>query len=109
MVEIEAESSAFGEDESPPQAKTSFLTSTGTREYFEAFQKRDFLEKLAQETGGNYYTVSDVERLPEEILYTQSQTSIVEVLDLWDMPFNFLLLMALLFCEWILRKRQGLI
>ncbi len=109
VVEIEVESSAFGEDESPPQAKTSFLTSTGTREYFEAFQKRDFLEKLAQETGGNYYTVSDVESLPEEILYTESQTSIVEVLDLWDMPFNLLLLMALLFGEWILRKRRGLI
>ena len=109
VVEIEAESSAFAEDESPPGAKTSFFTSTGTREYFEAFQKRDFLEKLAQETGGNYYTVSDVEELPEEILYTESQTSIVEVLDLWDMPFNLLLLMALLFGEWILRKRRGLI
>jgi hypothetical protein len=108
-VEIKAESSALAESDKDRQAKTSFLTSTGSREYFEAFQKKDFLEKLAQETGGNYYTASDVESLPEEILYTQSQTSVIEVLDLWDMPFNFLLLMALLFGEWILRRREGMI
>ncbi|MCH7804767.1 MAG: hypothetical protein IH937_11860, partial [Acidobacteria bacterium] len=108
-VEIKAKASALTGSDKDRQAKTSFLTSTGSREYFEAFQKKDFLEKLAQETGGNYYTASDVERLPEEILYTQSQTSVIEVLDLWDMPFNFLLLMALLFGEWILRRREGLI
>ena len=108
-VEIMAQANALAEDEKDRQAKTSFLTSTGSREYFEAFQEKDFLQKLAQETGGNYYTVSDVERLPEEILYTQSQTSVIEVLDLWDMPFNLLLLMALLFGEWILRRREGLI
>ncbi len=108
-VEIKAESGALAESDRDRQAKTSFLTSTGSREYFEAFQKKDFLEKLAQETGGNYYTASEVESLPEEILYTQSQTSVVEVLDLWDMPFNLLLLMALLFGEWILRRREGMI
>ena len=108
-VEVKATASALAESDQDRQAKTFFLTSTGSREYFEAFQKKDFLEKLAQETGGNYYTASDVERLPEEILYTQSQTSVIEVLDLWDMPFNLLLLMALLFGEWILRRREGMI
>jgi hypothetical protein len=31
----------------------------------------------------------------------------VEVLDLWNMPFNFLFLMGLVFAEWIVRKRRG--
>ncbi|MDA2934330.1 glutamine amidotransferase [Acidobacteria bacterium AH-259-D05] len=107
-VQIQAEAKALEGHNSRP-ATTSFLTSTGSREYFDAFQKKDFLQKLALETGGNYYTISEAERLPEEILYTQSQTSVIEVLDLWDMPFNLFLLMALLFAEWILRKRHGFI
>jgi len=107
-VNVTAEAKALEGTETAP-ASTSFLTSTGSREYFEAVQKKDFLEKLALETGGNYYTLSDVDRLPEEILYTQSQTSVIEVLDLWDMPFNLFLITALLFAEWILRKRLGII
>jgi uncharacterized membrane protein len=107
-VEVTAQAKALeGTDTAP--ASTSFLTSTGSREYFDAFQKKDFLEKLALETGGNYYTLSDADRLPEEILYTQSQTSVIEVLDLWDMPFNLFLMTALLFAEWTLRKRHGVI
>ena len=107
-VEVTAQAKAL-EGTSTGPASTSFLTSTGSREYFDAFQKKDFLEKLALETGGNYYTISDADRLPEEILYTQSQTSVIEILDLWDMPFNLFLMTALLCAEWILRKRQGII
>ena len=105
-VEVAAQAKTLGETDST-RATTSFLTSTGSREYFDAFQKKDFLEKLALETGGNYYTIADADRLPEEILYTQSQTSVIEVLDLWDMPFNLFLMTALLFAEWVLRKRHG--
>ena len=107
LVEIQAEARALERDTLQGSGQTHFLTSTGSREYFEAVQKPDFLRKLAQQTGGNYYTLSEAERLPEEILYTQSQASVTEVLDLWDMPFNFLVLLALLLGEWIMRKRHG--
>ncbi|MFQ5928705.1 MAG: glutamine amidotransferase [Acidobacteriota bacterium] len=109
LVQIQAEANALQKNNHHLHAKTSFVTATGSREFFEAVQKKDFLQKLAQETGGNYYAVSEAERLPQEIVYTESQASVIEVLDLWDMPFNFLLLIALLFGEWILRKRHGLI
>ena len=91
------------------QATTSFLCVTGNREYFDAVQKKDFLRKIAQETGGDYYNISSVRRLPQEILYTPAQSSVVEVLDLWDMPINLLLLLALLIAEWLIRKRYGLV
>ena len=107
-VEVRAQAKALERTDTAP-ASTSFLTSTGSREYFEAFQNKDFLERLALETGGHYYTIADTDRIPEEILYTQSQTSIIEVLDLWDMPFNLFLMTALLFAEWILRKKYGAI
>ncbi|MFQ5738103.1 MAG: glutamine amidotransferase [Acidobacteriota bacterium] len=90
-------------------AASSFLTSTGVREYFDAAQKKDFLQRLARETGGNYYTLDDVANLPEEIVYSQKQASRVEVLDLWNMPVNLLLLLSLLIGEWVLRKKHGAI
>ncbi len=90
-------------------ATVSFMTATGAREYFEPAQRKDFLTKLAKDTGGSYYTLDTVSNLPEEIVYTERKTSTVEVLDLWDMPFNLLLLLGLLITEWVLRRRHGTI
>ncbi|MEE2821594.1 MAG: glutamine amidotransferase [Acidobacteriota bacterium] len=91
------------------ETDTAFLTSTGSQEYFEAFQKKDFLEKLALETGGSYYTVSETDQIPEQIMYTKSHTSVIKILDIWDMPFNLFVMISLLSAEWILRRRYGLI
>jgi uncharacterized membrane protein len=88
-------------------ANGHFLVTAGDVEYYDPVQKVDFLRRLAQETGGRYYPVSQMERLPQEVSYVESEASIVEVLDLWDMPINLLLLVGLLGTEWILRKRWG--
>jgi hypothetical protein len=90
-------------------ATSSFLTSTGSREYFEAAQHVDLLRRLSEETGGRYYSIDDAGQIPEEILYTEKQATTVEVLDLWDMPFNFLLILSLLGAEWIWRRKHGTI
>ncbi|HSR69341.1 MAG TPA: glutamine amidotransferase [Acidobacteriota bacterium] len=90
-------------------ASAHFIAAGGAREYFDPVRKTDFLRKLAKETGGNYYSLSQVDDLPEEIVYTPSTASVVEVKPLWDMPINLLLLLALAGSEWVLRKRQGAI
>lgn len=109
QVSVTADSRSSSDDQSFGKASTTFLTDTGIREYFEPVQKRDFLARLSEETGGRYYSLDDVSVLPEEIVYTERQSSNVEILDLWDMPINFLILMGLLIGEWILRKRYGTI
>ena len=108
-VSVEATTRSNRSPESFGQASTTFLTETGAREYFDPAQKRDFLERLSEQTGGRYYPLAEVSRLPEEIVYTERQSSNVEVLDLWDMPINFALLLGLLIGEWVLRKRYGAI
>jgi uncharacterized membrane protein len=84
-----------------------FECETGWREYFDSTQKEDFLRGISAATGGRYYTLADVGTLPEEVVYSGGQTSTVEVLDLWNMPVNFLLLLGLLSAEWIVRRRWG--
>ena len=46
--------------------------------------------------------------LPEDIAYTDTESSRLEEKDLWDMPGLFLLIVGLASAEWMLRKRKGL-
>ncbi len=108
-VSVKAGKRAGGPAESYGEGSSAFLTETGTREYFEPAQRRDFLERLAKETGGRYYTLQEASKIPEEIVYTESRASRVEVLDLWDMPVNLMLLIGLLCGEWFARRRFGVI
>ncbi len=106
-VRVQAAQTGADSDQDYGQARASFLVGTASREYFNSAQKVDFLQRLARESGGRYYDLDTVANLPEEIVYTQHHSSVVEILDLWDMPFNFLLLLGLLGAEWICRKKYG--
>lgn len=77
-------------------------------EYFGAAMRPAVLERIARETGGRYYTPSTVESLANDMMYTQSGTTVVERKDLWDMPAVFLLLIGLVAGEWGYRRKRGL-
>ena len=66
------------------------------------------LERLAEETGGQFYTRETVARLPEDMSYTEGGTTVRERRDLWDMPIIFLLLIGVVGSEWGYRKLRGL-
>ncbi|MCS6805488.1 MAG: glutamine amidotransferase [Acidobacteriota bacterium] len=89
-------------------ATTAFFVGDQRREYYQAHQHAAFLRHLAEETGGRYYTSMTVERLPEEISYTNRPSAMRVRKELWDMPINFLLLIGLAGAEWLLRKKYGL-
>ncbi len=78
------------------------------REFFGAERRTGLLRRIAEETGGRFYTAETVDRLPEDIVYTERGITTTERLDLWDMPIVFLLLAGLLAAEWTLRRRRGL-
>ncbi|HEX7120098.1 MAG TPA: hypothetical protein VF212_14990 [Longimicrobiales bacterium] len=77
-------------------------------EYFEAGMREPLLRRIAEETGGRFYTPADVAALPEDITYTGAGTAVVEEHDLWDMPAIFLTLLTLLATEWLWRHRRTL-
>jgi hypothetical protein len=84
------------------------LVSDLNREYYSAAQNSDLLKRIAAETGGKYYTPDQTQSLLDDLTYRQTPYSERVTKDLWDMPVNFLLLVALLSAEWFLRKREGL-
>ena len=86
-----------------------FRREDGVAENFRPEQNRELLEKLAEQTGGRYWTLDEVSGLPDEIRFSQAGITSREIMDLWDMPVLFILLLSLRAAEWLLRRRWGLV
>lgn len=87
----------------------TFRREDGVAENFGAAQNKDLLEKLAEDTNGNYYTPSKAGRLPEEIAVSEAGISAHDNLDIWDMPILFLLVILIRGGEWLLRRKWGVV
>lgn len=77
-------------------------------EYFDAEMRASLLERIADETGGRFYTPATIGTLPEDVSFTESGTTVHEERDLWDMPVLFLMLVGLIAAEWGYRRQRGL-
>jgi hypothetical protein len=82
--------------------------SAGDGEYFDAAMRSSLLKRVAEETGGHFFTPSDASALPEAISYSGRGVTVVEERELWDMPVILILLLALIGGEWGLRRKLGL-
>jgi hypothetical protein len=78
-------------------------------EYFDAEMRAPLLQRIAKETGGRFYTPATVGTLPEDVALSKHGVTVVNQMDLWDMPAVFLLLVALVTAEWSYRKARGLV
>ena len=81
----------------------------GVAEYFHPERNAGLLSRLASQTGGRYWELDELDDLPGEIRFSEAGITTREVLDLWNMPALFLLLLALRGGEWVLRKRWGVV
>jgi hypothetical protein len=82
--------------------------SAGDAEYFDAEMRASLLRRVAEETGGRFFTPADVSGLPEAIGFSGRGVTVVEERDLWDMPAMLLLLLGLIAAEWGYRRKRGL-
>ena len=78
------------------------------REFTDAEMRRTLLERISRETGGRFYTPATVGALAEDIAMSKHGVTVVNQMDLWDMPVIFLLLVGLVSAEWAYRRQRGL-
>ncbi len=83
-------------------------SSAGDSEYFDATMRAPLLKRIAEETGGRFFTPDNAAGLPEAIAISGRGVTVVEERDLWDMPVLLLLLIALTGAEWSYRRARGL-
>ena len=87
----------------------SFQRMDGVAENFHTEQNRELLERLATQTGGQYWKPSDAGKLAGAVPYSEAGVTMRETKDLWNMPIVFLVLIVLRFSEWWLRRKWGIV
>jgi uncharacterized membrane protein len=87
----------------------TFQRMDGVAENFHTEQNRELLERLASQTGGQYWKPDDVSRLAASIPFSEAGVTMRETRDLWDLPLVFLVLLLLRFSEWWLRRKWGIV
>ena len=87
----------------------TFQRMDGVAENFHTEQNRPLLENLAAQTNGRYWRPQDLSKLASEIPYSDAGITVREAKNLWNMPFVFLVILALLSSEWLLRRKWGVV
>jgi uncharacterized membrane protein len=82
--------------------------SAGDSEYFDAAMRAPLLKRIAEETGGRFFTPDNVAGLPEAVSYSGRGVTVVEERELWDMPIVLFALVLLIAAEWGFRRSRGL-
>jgi len=77
-------------------------------EMFGATMREGLLRRLAEETGGRFYTPATVSALPRDVAYTKAGTTVVERKDLWGIPVLFIVMLGFLGAEWAYRRARNL-
>lgn len=94
--------------DAPLEDSTFLAVADLNAEFFGAEMRRPLLQRIADETGGRFYTPATMKTLPEDIAMTKRGVTVINQMDLWDMPIVLVLLVGLLSGEWAYRRRRGL-
>jgi hypothetical protein len=87
----------------------TFQRMDGVAENFHTEQNRELLERLAAQTGGQYWKPADLGKLAGAIPFSEAGVTVRETRDLWNLPVVFFILIALRFSEWWLRRKWGIV
>lgn len=77
-------------------------------EFFDPTMHAGPLQRIAEETGGRFYTPETAQGLVEDIRYAGRGVTTLEERELWNMPIILILLMGLVCAEWGYRRAVGL-
>jgi len=87
----------------------TFQRMDGVAENFHTEQNRDLLERLATQTGGQYWKPAELGKLAAAIPFSEAGVTMRDTKELWDLPLVFLVLLLLRFSEWWLRRKWGIV
>ena len=77
-------------------------------EFFDPTMHEGPLRRVADESGGRFYTPETAAGLAEDVRYAGRGVTSVEERDLWNMPIILIALMSLVCAEWGYRRAVGL-
>jgi hypothetical protein len=87
---------------------TQVRATPSDAEYFDATMHAPRLKRIAEETGGRFYTPETIAGMPEDLRYTGRGVTTVEERELWHMPIVLFVLLGLISAEWAYRRAVGM-
>ncbi len=87
---------------------TYLRVAPSDNEYYDSTMRAPLLRRVADETGGRFYTTDTVDALADDIRYVGRGVTVIEERELWDMPALLFVLMLLVLGEWGYRRARGL-
>jgi uncharacterized membrane protein len=103
-----AQVEATREGKSVGTGVTQVRATPSDAEYFDATMHAGRLQRVAEETGGRFYTPDAVGGMAEDLKYTARGVTTIEERELWHMPIVLMALLGLLAAEWGYRRVVGL-
>jgi uncharacterized membrane protein len=104
--EVTVNATKGGEDVG--EGVTYVRAAPGDSEYFDPTMHAAPLRRIAEETGGRFYTPANVAGITEDVRYAGRGVTSVEERELWNMPIVLIALMGLVCAEWGYRRLVGL-
>ena len=92
-------------DEPVSHIRQAFHQEAGEAEAFAIRQNRTQLERIAEVTGGQYWSPDELDNLPEAIARSEAGVKERQVDPLWTIPLVWWLLVLIKLLEWGLRRR----
>jgi hypothetical protein len=89
-------------------AESEFLVERYSLEDSETRRRSATLRRVAEETGGGYYTPGTLDDLPEDIPLSWNEREVTREFEVWNSPWLLLGFVGLMSVEWALRRKQGL-
>ena len=89
-------------------AVTYVRAAPSEAEFFDPTMHEQPLRRIAEETGGRFYTADTAQGLAEDVRYAGRGVTSVEERELWNMPIVLIALMGLVCVEWGYRRAVGL-
>lgn len=106
LVDVASAAGTSSTDSSEKAA--AFVVTPSLREYTNAELDSGLLSRIADSSGGGYFSLANSDGLAEAVEYTPNAYSQQVQIDLWDRPWLLALLILLLCSDWVLRRLKGL-
>ena len=105
---VDVASAAADAELESSEKRAAFVVTPSLREFNNAGKDAGLLGRIAGESGGSYFDLSEVDGLTESVEFTPNAYSREVQIDLWDKPWLLALLISLLCIDWASRRLKGL-